>query len=400
MIISIQPICRKEKTRQDGMTLVYIRFTQNRSRRYVSTGIYIRSSEWDYERQCFTVKTPENEEARLKIESIKYKYIKRLKQLEALDKEISIQALLDDKRIKISGYTLKECLEQAIERLEALGKYTSASKHKTALSLFMQFKPTPTRLEEIDFQLLEEFELFLIRRGNRNNSIATKFSLMKAAYNKAIEEGKFTPKSNPFRQFKVGKLWTATAKRAIGKEDIQRIEHYTPSKKAPYLSFARDIFLFSYYTAGINFCDIARLKQENIAGERLYYTRHKTGKLLSCKLMPKAREILDKYARPEAEYLFPILNNSHKTDLQQYNRIHKALTKVNKALKQIGKELIISTKLTTYVARHSYATVLRRAGVATSIISSSLGHSSEKVTQIYLDSFENKQIDEAMKHLE
>lgn len=400
MIISIQPICRKEKTRQDGMTLVYIRFTQNRSRRYVSTGIYIRSSEWDSERQCFTVKTPENEEARLKIESIKYKYIKRLKQLEALDKEISIQALLDEKRIKISGYTLKECLEQAIELLEALGKYTSASKHKTALSLFMQFKPTPTRLEEIDFQLLEEFELFLIRRGNRSNSIATKFSLLKAAYNKAIEEGKFTPKSNPFRQFKVGKLWTATAKRAIGKEDIQRIEHYTPSKKAPYLSFARDIFLFSYYTAGINFCDIARLKQENIAGERLYYTRHKTGKLLSCKLMPKAREILDKYARPEAEYLFPILNNSHKTDLQQYNRIHKALTKVNKALKQIGKELNISTKLTTYVARHSYATVLRRAGVATSIISSSLGHSSEKVTQIYLDSFENKQIDEAMKHLE
>lgn len=242
MIICIQSICRKEKTRQDGMTLVYIRFTQNRSRRYVSTGIYIRSSEWDSDRQCFTEKTPENEEARLKIESIKYKYIKRLKQLEALDKEISIQALLDEKRIKISGYTLKECLEQAIERLEALGKYTSASKHKTALSLFMQFKPTPTRLEEIDFQLLEEFELFLIRRGNRNNSIATKFSLLKAAYNKAIEEGKFTPKSNPFRQFKVGKLWTATAKRAIGKEGIQRIEHYTPSKKAPYLSFARDIF--------------------------------------------------------------------------------------------------------------------------------------------------------------
>lgn len=141
-------------------------------------------------------------------------------------------------------------------------------------------------------------------------------------------------------------------KRAIGKEDIQRIEHYTPSKKAPYLSFARDIFLFSYYTAGINLCDIARLKQENIAGERLYYTRHKTGKLLSCKLMPKAREILDKYARHEAEYLFPILNNSHETDLQQYNRIHKALTKVNRALGEIGKELIISTKLTTYVARH------------------------------------------------
>lgn len=399
MIISIQPICRKDKIRQDGTVLVYLRFTHNRERRYVSTGIYIQAKDWNSETQHFINENSENEEIQLQIESIKYKYIKRLKQLEALDKEISISALLDEKRIKTSGYTLKECLEQAIERLEALGKYTSASKHKTALSLFMQFKPTPTRLEEIDFQLLEEFELFLIRRGNRSNSIATKFSLLKAAYNKAMEEGKFTPKSNPFRQFKVGKLWTATVKRAIGKEDIQRIEQYTPSKKAPYLSFARDIFLFSYYTAGINFGDMARLKQENIAGGRLYYTRHKTGKLLSYKLMPKALEIIQRYQNPASEYLFPILNSSHKTELQKFNRIHKALAKTNKALKQIGEELKIPNKLTTYVARHSYATVLRRAGVATSIISSSLGHSSEKVTQIYLDSFENKQIDEAMQHL-
>ena len=133
---------------------------------------------------------------------------------------------------------------------------------------------------------------------------------------------------------------------------------------------------------------MARLKQENIAGGRLYYTRHKTGKLLSYKLMPKALEIIQRYQNPTSEYLFPILNSSHK-----------ALANTNKALKQIGEELKIPNKLTTYVARHSYATVLRRAGVATSIISSSLGHSSEKVTQIYLDSFENKQIDEAMQHL-
>ena len=72
---------------------------------------------------------------------------------------------------------------------------------------------------------------------------------------------------------------------------------------------------------------------------------------------------------------------------------------MNKSLKAIGKELHIPIKLTTYVARHSYATVLKRAGVATSIISESLGHSSEKVTRIYLDNFENNQIDEAMEYL-
>lgn len=399
MIINIQPICRKDKIRQDGTVLVYLRFTHNRERRYVSTGIYIQAKDWNPDTQRFINENSENEEIRLKIESIRYKYIKRLKQLEALDKEITLDALLDEKKVKIAAYTLKECLEQTIERLEALRKYNSASKHKALLSLFRQYKSTPIRLEEIDMPFLTDFELFLRKRGNQNNSIATDFSILKAAYNKAAEEGKFIPKSNPFTKFKVGKLWTPTPKRAISKEDIQRIEQYTPLSRNPYLTLACDLFLFSYYTAGINFGDMARLKQENIAGERLYYTRHKTGKLLSYKLMPKALEIIQRYQNPTSEYLFPILNSSHKTELQKFNRIHKALAKINKALKQIGEELKIPNKLTTYVARHSYATVLRRAGVATSIISSSLGHSSEKVTQIYLDSFENKQIDEAMQHL-
>ena len=320
--------------------------------------------------------------------------------LDSLDKEFILNTLLDEKKIEIIASTMNECLEQIIERLEAFGKYNSASKHKVALSLLRQYKSPPIRLDEIDTQFLNDFELFLRNRGNRNNSIATKFSILKATYNRAVEEGRFCPKSNPFIKFKVGKLWTSTHKRAIAKQHIILIENYSPQcTNTEYILLARDIFLFSYYTAGINFGDMARLKQENIAGGRLYYTRHKTGKLLSYKLMPKALEIIQRYQNPTSEYLFPILNSSHKTELQKFNRIHKALAKTNKALKQIGEELKIPNKLTTYVARHSYATVLRRAGVATSIISSSLGHSSEKVTQIYLDSFENKQIDEAMQHL-
>lgn len=399
MIIKIQPICKKNKIRKDGWAPIYLRFTYNGEKRYISTGIYIRAEDWNTENQRFTTEKPENEETRLKIESIRYKYLKRLKQLEALDKEITLDALLDEKKVRTTAYTAKECLEQTIEQLEVLGKYNSASKHKALLSLLRQYKSTPIRLEEIDIQFLNDFELFLRKRGNRNNSIATNFSILKAAYNKAAEEGKFKSKSDPFTKFKVGKLWTVTSKRAISKEDIQRIEQYTPLSKAPYLALARDIFLFSYYTAGINFCDIARLKPKNIIGERLYYTRHKTEKLLSYKLLSKAQEIIQRYQKPDSEYLFPILDSSHKTELQKFNRIHKSLAKTNKALKQIGEELKIPGKLTTYVARHSYATVLRRAGVSTSIISSSLGHSSEKVTQIYLDSFENKQIDEAMQNL-
>lgn len=93
------------------------------------------------------------------------------------------------------------------------------------------------------------------------------------------------------------------------------------------------------------------------------------------------------------------MSNEHRTEQQKLNRLHKVITKVNRALKAIGEELHIPIKLTTYVARHSYATVLKRAGVPVSVISESLGHSSEKITQIYLDNFENNQINKAMEFL-
>ena len=109
-------------------------------------------------------------------------------------------------------------------------------------------------------------------------------------------------------------------------------------------------------------------------------------------------EIINKY-KSSCLYLFPILSSFHKTEQQKLNRIHKVIGKVNKYLKSLGKELKIDKKITTYVARHSFSTTLKRAGVSTSVISEALGHSSEKVTQIYLDSFENTQMSNAMQNL-
>ena len=109
-------------------------------------------------------------------------------------------------------------------------------------------------------------------------------------------------------------------------------------------------------------------------------------------------EIINKY-KSDNSYIFPILSSFHKTEQQKINRIHKVIEKVNACLKTLGDELELDKKLTTYVARHSYATTLKRAGVSTSLICDALGHSSERVTQIYLDSFENTQLKAAMKNL-
>lgn len=162
------------------------------------------------------------------------------------------------------------------------------------------------------------------------------------------------------------------------------------------------LFTFSYFTAGINFIDMAMLKHENIVDGKLCYIRAKTKKQIIIPLQEKSKEIISNYSASSAnrsDHIFPILSAYHQSGVQKANRLHKVLAKINRALKHIGEELDLPIKLTTYVARHTFATVLKRAGVSTSIISESLGHSSEKITQIYLDSFENSQIDEAFSHL-
>ena len=133
-------------------------------------------------------------------------------------------------------------------------------------------------------------------------------------------------------------------------------------------------------------------------GQLVYY-RKKTKKQIIIPLQDKAIEIIKKYSNEHSPYLFPVLSPFHKTEVQITNRLHKVLAKVNKHLKDIGDSLNLPLPLTTYVARHSYATVLKRAGVSTAIISESLGHSSEKITQTYLDSFDNEQIGNAMRNL-
>lgn len=249
---------------------------------------------------------------------------------------------------------------------------------------------------DIDVNWLKSYEAFLRKKRLSENSMGVRFRTLRAIYNKAIESNLVKEEYYPFRIYKVSKLKKETVKRSIQKTDIEAIINYETDEK--YKRLAIDLFYFSYLSGGINFVDMAYLTKDNIIDNRLVYTRKKTKKLIKLPLQSKAIDLITKYANDNC-YLFPILSAFHKTEQQKRNRTQKMLAIINKQLKQIGKELNIPIDLTTYVARHSFATVLKRSGVNTAIISESLGHSSEKVTQIYLDSFENSQIDEAMKNL-
>ena len=227
------------------------------------------------------------------------------------------------------------------------------------------------------------------------------FRTLRSAYNKAIK-AKCTRKSDyPFDEYKINKFDTTTQKRAIAKTDVLKFTaEVQPIGKQQYMELSKDIFVFSYLCGGINFTDIANLTKENIQNGRLHYIRQKTKKLIKIGIPQEAMQIIEKYSKESKGYLFPILDSKkHKTTLQKQNRIHKILGKVNKNLKLLAADLGVEANITTYVARHSFASVLKKSGVNIALISEALGHSDLATTQIYLDSFDNEQVDEAMKNL-
>lgn len=252
---------------------------------------------------------------------------------------------------------------------------------------------------DIDVNWLKAYESWLRCCKLEDNTIGIRFRTLRAVYNLAITEGLVKADLYPFKKYKVSKLYKETAKRAITKEQVKQLIEYDVSNARLYKRLAVDMFTFSYLMGGINFTDMAFLTDKNIEGGRLVYVRQKTKKLIMLPLQEKAISIMNRYRSPQRKYIFPILDDRERTPRQIRNRIYDVLANVNGHLEDIGKELEIELKISSYVARHSYATVLKRAGVSTSVISESLGHSSERVTQVYLDSFDNEQINDAIKNL-
>ena len=381
-----------------------LRFTHDRTTKFVALGLSVEPHYWDKDTELVLPTCPERITLQSQIDRTLAGYHKKIQRLEALDIPVNFETLFDAKPAWSVGITIEDGFKAEIERLESLGKINSATKHKYALQVLDGYKPTTMALEAIDLDYLKGLELYLRQRGNKDNSIATRFAIFKAIYNKAVKEGKVAVKQNPFSIYQVGSLWAKTRKRAIDKDDIQRLIdlEITEGHTTEYRRLAKDLFLFSYFTAGMNFGDIARLRYKDILRGRVNYSRHKTQKLLSFQLVPMALQILEKYgtAGHGEDYIFPILNRHEHTSPQQiFNRLHKVLRKVNRELKVLGEMIGLGMPLTTYVARHTYATVLKRSGVSVALISESLGHSDLSTTQIYLDSFENSQIDAAMQHL-
>lgn len=400
-------VCYRSKTLSDGTSPIMLRLTKDGKRKYVSLHLSVNPAYWDFKKNAPKRNCPNKDAISAIIEKQSAVYREVITDLKVEGKDYTLETVIQRVEKPIKKQTFDTYINNYIQLLQSENRHGYAKTFiELASSVAGYRKSLKFYFCEIDLKWLRGYEIYLRNRGNKENTIGIRFRTLRALCNRAISDKIVKKDIYPFEDFKVSEFYEQTRKRAITKEDIQRIIDLDiktiTTYHSPYLEFGRDLFLFSYLSCGINLTDMAKLQYSNIRDGRLTYKRQKTHRLINVQLQPLALQIIEKYRygkTDQSDYVFPILDKSHKTETQKRDRIHKAMKATNRALKRIGDKLGLSIEITTYVARHSYATVLKRSGVGIAIISESLGHSSEKVTQIYLDSFENTQIDEAMKNL-
>ena len=398
MSTTVNVVCYKSKVLKNNESPLMLRICKDGKRKYESIGISILPSLWDFKQNKPTRKCPNKEYIeRLIAEKVKV-YTDKVIEFKSQEKEFTATSLMEKVNKPVKRKTVQEVFNQYIQELESANRLRYADMYKCTMHSLIKFnKHLDIPFSDMDTIWLKRYEVWLQSQGLAINTLGTRFRHLRVIYNFAIEEKIVKSEYYPFNSFKVSKLSQTTAKRSIQKDEILSVLNY--QGQTPLECLAIDLFTFSYLAAGINFGDIARLTKDNILENRLIYIRKKTQKQIKVSLQEQAIKLIQKYSMPDNPYLFPILSSFHKTEQQKVNRIHKIIAKVNKSLKEIGERLNIPIDLTTYVARHSFATVLKRSGVNTSLICEALGHSSERVTQIYLDNFGNDQMEDAMKNL-
>ena len=404
MKATVEVVCYKSKPLKNGTFPLMLRVTKDRKRKYVSLGLSLHEKFWDFDKNKPKRNCPNKEQIERLIAAKTAEYNNLIVELTTQQREYSADTLVSHFHSQTQCGSVVELYDKLIADMKREKQLGNAEVYKYSRASLLKF--TEQRLQipfrDIDTKWLRRYEDWLRERGSSDTTISQLFRTLRSVFNKAIELQLVKRDYYPFDSYKVSKFDTKTKKRAIAKEDIRQIIALDLTKFRSLARLARDIFVFSYFGAGINFADIALLKYGNIQNGRVQYIRKKTGKPINFRLTDEMQELIVKYRREgqtDEDYIFPILDRRiHKTEQQQFDRIHKMRRNINCWLCKIGQTVGIE-HLTTYVARHTFATVLKRSGVNIAIISESLGHSDLSTTQIYLDSFENSQIDAAMRNL-
>lgn len=371
---------------------IYYQVIHNRVIRQIKTDYRVFGEEWNEKSGVVILSTNGRTDI---LRSIKERIewdVKRLKTIigrhENSGNDFTADDIVEEYQEATREQSFFRFMEGVIARLKQLNRERTAENYAATLKSFMRFREDKdVLLDEIGSDLMMEYEAYMKTQGIAMNTVSFYMRILRAVYSRAVEKG-LTEQRNPFRHVYTG--IDKTVKRAIPLKAIKRIKGLDLSMN-PSLEFARDMFLFSFYTRGMSFIDMAYLKKKDLQNGTLSYRRRKTGQQLFIRWEKCMQEVVGKYQKNVTDYLLPIIKKIGNEQRQYRN----ALCFVNNKLKEIATMAGLQVNLTMYVSRHSWASIAKNKNVPLSVISEGMGHDSEATTQIYLASLDNSLVDKA-----
>ena len=396
-------ILDKRRPKSDELYPVKVRVTFERKQKYYPVGVDLSQEEFDKISNHSVRK--DLRVAKQKILLMEAKVSKAIDSIKEFSFEDLKVALMGNKIKASSSIEVYDLFDEVISKLNGEGRISTASAYRDARNSLARYK-SKLNFRQITVQFLKDYENQMKEEGKTISTIGIYLRHLRAIFNRAIEIGIIDQKFYPFGKSKYQIKAPRNIKKSLTIEQINKIIQYEVEEGSTQ-HFVRDIWLFSYLCNGMNIKDIINLKFKNLQGDFIHYDRAKTAntvqnpKPIIISLLPKAKEILERWSvinKNEVEYIFPVLRKGI-TELQKQKDKDQFIKTINKYMKMIGEDIGYDKPLTTYAARHSFATVLKRSGAPTEFISESLGHKSLQTTEAYLDSFEDNTRRKFMENL-
>lgn len=298
--------------------------------------------------------------------------------------------------------TFSEMLAAAVQELRTNGQWGTAHIYRSAGNSFARFAGNETTFDDLTPELLKHYETYLREQDRSWNTVSTYMKVIKAVYNRAVDAGyaKYVPRL--FRH--VHTSVRTERKKALDSSDarilLEQGERATSSPLPCDLERAKATMRLMFLLRGIPFVDLAYLRKSDIQGDTLQYRRRKTGRHLNVTLPPEAMRLVEMLSNSNdrSPYLFPFLRSPEGSE-EAYREYQCALRHFNRQLTALSRQSGCSATLSSYTARHTWATMAYYCEIHPGIISEAMGHSSIAVTETYLKPFRNEKIDRANRQV-
>ena len=389
--ISVLTVLDARRKKQSGLFPVKIQVVFNRIQRYYNTGKELSQGDWSV---LADTKSKRLIEIRSDIKN-SFEKVEAIVRILVEEGNFSFD-ILNTRLGKCVNDTLNSAFQAKIDGLVEAGAVGNSITYSCSLRHLEKYAGTNIPFDLITVDWLKKYEKAMLNEGKSYTTISMYIRSIRALYNEAKVAGVIKEVQYPFGKGKYEVPTGKGRKMALNLQQIKQIITYTDGAEAT--EHYRDLWFFSYLCNGININDMLKLKYANIDGDEIHFYRSKTlhtskeKKEIEALLTSEMKQIIERWGNPDKSpnsYVFPFLTGN-ETPLEQKKRIQDITRRINKHVKKIGVKLGIPN-ISTYTARHSFASVLKRSGANIAYISDSLGHSDLKTTENYLASFEKEE---------